>query len=158
MGWLLFSHFCHTLSSYSPKHGRKLEILQMRKRSISFLTDTVKEVWRHNQDMGEVIVKQEKTFRETWPYQTIGKHSLSVCMNIARLIAYYIDYIVEQSALYLKRSVSLFISRGTEVIFLLLTDASCEEIGLQINHEKVNTKITFHAAYTNKKCSDYMAV
>jgi len=44
-------------------------------------------------------------------------------MNIARLIAYYIDYIVEQSALYLKRSVSLFISRGTEVIFLLLTDA-----------------------------------
>jgi len=79
-------------------------------------------------------------------------------MNSARLIAYYIDYIVEQSALYLKRSVSLFISRGTEVIFLLLTDASCEEIGLQINHEKVNTKITFHAAYTNNKCSDYMAV
>ena len=65
-------------SSYSPKHGRKLEILQMRKRSISFLTDTVKEVWRHNQDMGEVIVKQEKTFRETWPYQTIGLLSLSV--------------------------------------------------------------------------------
>ena len=59
-----------------------------------FYTGTVKAVRRLNLDMRVVIVKREKhcTFSEILPYKTIGKNSLLVCMDIGRLIAYYIDY------------------------------------------------------------------
>jgi len=87
MEWLLFSHLNDTIwAYYSPKHGSKWEIVP------------VKAVWRHNQGIGDAIIAHSGRLDHTINL-TIGKHSVSVCMNIGRLIAYYIDFIVERSSL-----------------------------------------------------------
>ncbi|WAR13564.1 hypothetical protein MAR_027744, partial [Mya arenaria] len=80
------------------------------------------------------------------------KGFLSVGKNKERLIAYYTDYIVQNSAPVLKGGESLFISGGAEDKCFLLTDGSCEEIkDLRSNHEEADTRIIIHSAYAKKK-------